>query len=407
MNILLINHYAGSNKHGMEYRPYYLAKEWTRLGHQVTIIASSISHLHNKRPVVTGNYTKDIIEGINYFWLKTPEYQGNGMRRVINMLAFSWLLCKYKKKIIKECQPDVIIASSPHPFIIYGAAKISDIAKAKLIFEVRDLWPLTLVELGGISTRHPFIQLMQWTENYAYRRADRVVSLLPKAQSYMQEHGMQTKKFKYIPNGIDIGEWQENTKPIPLIYQELLNGLKDKRKFVIGYTGTHGIANALDYLIDAAVLLKDTPVTFILVGEGPEKGNLQKKVNQLELTNVIFLDPIEKRSIPSLLAAMDALYIGWRKEPLYRFGVSPNKLIDYMMAGKPVIHSIEAGNDLVKESTCGFSTPPEDPRAIAQAIKSLMTLNSQELEEIGLKGKEYVKANHDYRVLGINFLGGL
>ena len=111
-----------------------------------------------------------------------------------------------------------------------------------------------------------------------------------------------------------------------------------------------------------------------------------------------------QQSLPSLLAVMDVCYIGLQRQPLFRFGVSPNKLMDYMMAGKPVIHAIEAGNDLVAESGCGISVPPEDPVAIAEAIKKLMSMSSAEREEMGGRGKEYVIANHDYKVLARKFL---
>lgn len=113
---------------------------------------------------------------------------------------------------------------------------------------------------------------------------------------------------------------------------------------------------------------------------------------------------MQKAAIPSLLASMDVCYIGLQKQSLFRFGVSPNKLMDYMIAGKPIIHAIEAGNDLVAESGCGISVPPEDPDAIANAIKRLMSMSPAEREEMGRRGREYVIANHDYNILAKKFL---
>lgn len=404
MNILLINHYAGSGYHGMEYRPFYLAREWVKLGHKVTIIAASFSHLHNQRPVIKGNLTMENIEGINYIWLKTPSYQGNGAQRVINMFTFGWRLYVYSQKIINACCPDIVIASSPHPFMIYGAQKIVNKAKAKLIFEVRDLWPLTLIELGGVSPRHPFIRMMQWTEDYAYNKAHKVVSLLPKASAYMQEHGMTEEKFRYIPNGISVEEWEIEGTSLPEEHEKVIQELKSNGNFLIGYAGTHGIANALEYLIASAELLKNQSVVFILVGQGSEKEKLQQRIKEQGLKNVVFLPGVKKTAIPKLLARMDALYIGWKREALYRFGVSPNKLMDYMMAGKPVIHSIEAGNDMVAESGCGISVPPENSSAVADAIIKMMNTPKDELTSMGLKGQEYVLQNHDYRILARRFL---
>jgi glycosyltransferase involved in cell wall biosynthesis len=404
LNIMFINPYAGSKTYGMQLRPYYLAKEWVKLGHQVTIVAASFSHVRTEQPVISGNITEEDIEGIRYLWLQTPDYEGNGMKRVANMMKFAWQLVRFKKKLASMCKPDVVIASSPHPFGIFGAKGIARAAGAKLVFEVRDLWPLTLIELGNTSPWHPFIMFMQFTENYAYRSADRVVSLLPKADRYMIEHGMAPHKFYYLPNGIDVEEWQEVFEGrLPGEHREMIERYKTDGYFLVGYTGAHGLANSLDDLIEASHLLRNESVAFVLVGHGPDKEALQQQAKERGLNKVAFLPSIPKYAIPELLARMDALFIGMRRDSRYQFGVSPNKLFDYMMAAKPVIHSVEAGNDLVVSSGCGISLPPEDPQAIAQAIMKLQAMSREERVEMGLKGREYVLAEHDLKHLASRF----
>lgn len=407
MNILLINHYAGSKTHGMEYRPFYLAREWVRLGHQVSIAAASYSHLRNHNPEVSGEISVESIEGIRYLWIKTPTYTGNGMRRVLNMLAFSVSLVMQKTVVLNGGRPDVIIASSPHPFIVFGARELARASGARLCFEVRDLWPLTLTEVSGKSPRHPFIAMMQWTENYAYSVSEKVISLLPKADGYMADHGMTPNKFVYLPNGIDIDNWQSCVQPLPKEHTETLHELRRNKPFVVGYAGSHGAANALDSLVKAAALLRERPVAFVLVGEGIEKKALQDKTAALGLENVLFLSPVARASVPQLLEAMDALFIGWKNEPMYQYGISPNKLMDYMMSAKPVVHATNAANDLVGESGCGVSVPPEDPEAIAGAVGTLMDMTVPERAEMGLKGRQYVVAHHDYRVLAGRLLDAL
>jgi len=273
-----------------------------------------------------------------------------------------------------------------------------------LIFEVHDLWPLTPIELGGMPKWHPFIVVMQIAEDFAYKHADKVISILPKALEYMVSRGLDPKKFVHIPNGIDISEWQPLNTQLPEEHKEAIYKLKKEGKFLVGYAGSFGVANALDYFVKSATYLKNLPVVLVLIGQGPEKENLQKYVELNKLDNVIFLPPVSKNLIPLLLKEMDILYIGWRRNKLYRYGVSPNKLFDYMMAGKPIIHAIEAGNDLVKESGCGISIPPEDPIAIAEAIKKLIEMSPTEREEMGKRGREYVIKNHDYKVLAQKFL---
>ena len=300
-----------------------------------------------------------------------------------------------------------MIASSTYPLDMIAARRIARRAKARLVFEVHDLWPLSPIELGGMSPRHPFIRLMQWAEDYAYRRADRVVSMLPNAAGHMEAHGMAPEKFRYVPNGFVASEWQEGRTPIPLDHRTILTSLRERGLFLVGYCGAHGLANALESLVEAGSLLRDHQVALVLVGQGPEKATLQRKAEQARLTDVHFLPPVPKVCIPVLLDLLDALFIGLKRTPIFRFGISPNKLIDYMMAGKPVIQAIEAGNDLVAESGCGLSIPPENPQAIADATLRLMALSPAEREAMGLRGREYVLAYHDYRVLAREFLDAM
>jgi glycosyltransferase involved in cell wall biosynthesis len=407
MNILYINHYAGTPTYGMEYRPYYFAKEWLKSGHAVTIIAASFAHTRNENPQVKKEIQEEFIDGIKYIWVKTPAYKGNNVQRVINTFSFLWKLTKNSKKIAREIKPDAVIASSTYPLDIYPAYRIANFAGAKLVFEVHDLWPLTPMELGGMSKWHPFIIIMQKAEDFAYKHADRVVSILPKALDYMVGRGLDPEKFIHIPNGIDIEEWETLDALLPSEHEMTIKRLKEEGNFIVGYAGSHGIANALDYFVESAKYLKNLPVAFILVGQGPEKEKLEKYVIENQINNVIFLQPVSKNCIPNLLRKMDALYIGWRKNKLYRFGISPNKLFDYMMAGKPVIHAVEAGNDPVVESGGGISIPPEDPIAIADAVKKIMDMSEEERNSMGLKGREYVIKNHSYDVLAKQFIEAL
>lgn len=403
MKVLLINHYAGTLQYGMEYRPYYLAREWTKMGHDVTIIAASFSHVRSKQPMVNESMTEELIDGIRYIWIKTPPYRGNGIKRVLNMLNFVLRLMLVSKKLARKIDPDVVIASSTYPLDIYPAYHIAKFADSKLIFEVHDLWPLTPMEIGGMPKWHPFIVIMQRAEDFAYKHADKVVSILPKALDYMVTRGLNPEKFVHIPNGIDTSEWQSCNCSLPSEHEEIFERLKKENKFIVGYAGSHGLANALDYFVESAKYLNDLPVSLVLVGQGPEKDKLEEYAVKNSLTNVFFLPPVPKNSIPVLLDKMDVLYIGLRKSPLFRFGVSPNKLFDYMMAGKPIIYAIDAGNDLVAESGCGISVAAENSIAIADAIKKLFLLSPVQRKEMGERGRKYVIENHEYKVLAKKF----
>lgn len=156
------------------------------MGHRVRIIAASQSHVRTHQPEMAGVRIDEVIDGIEYTWLSTPKYAGNSVRRVLNMLTFVWRLWKTARELVQAVKPDVVIASSTYPMDIWPAHRIAKLANAKLVFEVHDLWPLSPMELGGMSRWHPFILLAQAAENYAYRHADVVISMLPKVREYME-----------------------------------------------------------------------------------------------------------------------------------------------------------------------------------------------------------------------------
>ncbi len=405
LNILLINHYAGSPQHGMEYRPYYLAREWRRLGHKVQIVASARSHYRARQPDIGDRSRLDeVIDGIRYRWLKTPFYVGNTLGRFRNIASFVCRLSLQAKEIVSSFAPDVVIASSTYPLDIWPAHRIAKKAEASLIFEVHDLWPLSPIELGGMPKWHPFILLLQAAEGYAYRRSNAVVSVLPKVQEYMESRGLSPNKLYIVPNGVDPEEWQTDGPDLDNDLKDFLAKIKGQGKTIIGYAGAHGLANALDALLDAARLMVEEKTVFLLVGSGPSKEALQQRASNEGLRKVIFIDPVDKEKIPALLSWFDIAYIGLKRQPLFRFGIAPNKLMDYMMAGRPVLMAVEAGNDPVSEAGCGLRVKPEDPQAIAKGLRWLMSLSREELEAMGVRGRRFVMANHSYPVLAQRFL---
>jgi glycosyltransferase involved in cell wall biosynthesis len=402
MNILLINHYAGSTRHGMEYRPYYLAREWVKGGHNVRILAASHSHYRAHQPEMNAAIQEEILDDISYRWYRTPEYSANGIGRVRNIVIFLWKVVMDEKRIVDEFKPDVVIASSTYPMDIWPARRIARRAKAQLIYEVHDLWPLSPIELGNMSRWHPFIVWCQWAEDYAYRYCDKVVSILPKTKTHMVSRGMLPEKFSYIPNGINTEEW-ETIERLPVDIQAQLAAIKECGLPVVGYTGTHGLANALDVLLDAAKLAVDK-FKVVLIGNGPERERLLKRVVDEEISNATLLPAIPKASIPAFLAEIDIAYIGWHESSLYRFGISPNKLMDYMMAEKPIVHSVNAGNDPVAEAGCGLTVTPGDPIAIRSGILELAEMTSEARNKLGKKGQRFVLENQTYPVLAKRFL---
>jgi len=397
--IWIINEYAGSPYHGMEYRHYYVGRELTKRGYRVYVISASYSHLFSNLPKTKGTFTLENIDGVNYLWVKVPKYEHSyDKKRVLKWFLFT-LKVYFLLPLHKLKKPDVIIVSPMAPFPIIPGYKWAKQFRAKLIYEVKDIWPLTLIELGGYSPKHPFIKFMELFEKFAYRKADKVVSVLPYAYKHMVKQGLDIEKFRYIPNGICIDDYKTR-EGVP---KELLR-VFPKNKFTIIYAGTLGKANALESLIQAANILRNyRSLHFILVGKGTEEKELRSLTKKLRLNNVTFLPPIPKRQIQSLLRISDICYIGLRNRKLFMYGVSPNKLFDYMYAEKPILYAVNSGNNIVAEANCGLSVEAENPQAIAKGILKLYKMSNDERETLGKNGKKYLLKYHTYKSITDKF----
>jgi glycosyltransferase involved in cell wall biosynthesis len=400
MNILYLNHYAGSPALGMEYRPYYLAREWVRAGHRVQIVAADFSHVRARQPQA-GDET---IDGIAYRWLPTPRYQGNGVGRVWNIARYLMQVWAQTARLVADLRPDAVIASSTYPMDIWVARHIARRCGAALVFEVHDLWPLSPIELSGMSPTHPFIRLCQAAEDAAYRDADAVISMLPKVHGHMAANGLDLRKLTIVPNGITLDEWQGTPPPLRDDVAQAVAAQRAAGRTVVGYAGSMGLPNALDVLLDAAKLLRDDPIAIVMVGDGHERARLAQRVADEGLAQVQLLPPIPKAQIPSFLAQLDIAYIGWQRVPIYRFGIAPNKLMDYLMAGCAVLHSVDAGNDPVAEAGAGLTVPPEDPTAVADGLRRLAALPAADRQAMGERGRAFVLAEHTYPVLAQRFV---
>lgn len=408
MNILYINHYAGSPEMGMEFRPYYLAREWIKMGHNVTIVAADFSHLRVKNPDVSNDFKLQKIDDIQYLWIKTGRYKGNGFARAVTMAQFVFKLYLKSKWIVSKFSPDVVICSSTYPIDTFVGQKICKVSTkdVKLIHEVHDLWPSTLTEVGGMSKCNPFVLIMQMGENSAYRHSDKVVSLAPLALPYMLKHGLRKEKFVHIPNGVAEDEWQ-NVKDIPLEVKTQILELKKKNLFIVGYVGGHSISNSLDDIIDTADRMRDQKVHFILVGDGIEKNRLVNRATKMKLNNIDFIPPIEKKMIPSLLGYFDCGFISALPSPLYRFGTCMNKIFDYMAAGLPIICAITTPQSQVSEAKCGICLDSGDIDGIVESITQLSKMNGDEINAFSRRGKEAVKNFYTYDKLAKQFLDSM
>lgn len=403
MNIILINHYAGSPNMGMEYRAYYMAREWSKLGHEVLVIAADFSHLRAKNPVIESDYEERVIEGVKYLLIKTTVYSDSNLKRGRNILDFTLALQRLSGYIAEKYKPDVIIASSTHPFDFVQAKAIAKKSGARVVFELHDLWPFGLICLYGYSKNHPMMRLMEYHEHNAMKKADAVVSILPNVDDYMSERKIKPKQYHYIPNGISTDKLSTEPSEAAKKHIEFLQRYIDKGVFIAMYMGGFAEGNSLSEFVKAAKLCDDNTI-FVLIGSGTHKINLKRYAKLNGIENIFFLDRVSKDDVQSVLALADALYIGAKKSELYRYGVGMNKLFDYALSGKMIIYGIESKINPIADVGTSIEIEPDNAEAISKAIEKIKAMDKDKKISIGKKARTYAIENYSYEVLSKKFL---
>lgn len=387
----------------MEYRHFFLSKYLQKHGVKPTIISASFHHLYTNPPRVEGNLLYEKHDGVQFCFIKTLTYEGNGIKRLLNTIEFTLKLNINIDEIVSRFgKPDIVIGSTPHPFIYYNLIKLKRKFSIPTIFEVRDLWPLMLHELGSLSRINPLSWIFSWIERKSFKNTDLTLSLWHTASDYMFQHGLDRKKYHYLPNGIEL---KNNLKNLPVEESSLLDKvitLKKKGKFIIGYCGSHGFANPLDMIIDCCIELqkeKNDKIIFYLVGNGPEKKRIMKRAEENGLKNVCFNDYVSKSTVMAFLKKIDIAFMGLKDLPLFKYGPTPNKLMDYLAMSKPIIYAINSSFDPVKECGAGITIPAGNPSKLMLAVQILEKTQPAKLMQMGMAGRKYAEANLDYENL--------
>jgi glycosyltransferase involved in cell wall biosynthesis len=231
--------------------------------------------------------------------------------------------------------------------------------------------------------------------------------VLEGAYDYMISRGMKPEKFLFVPNGVNIKD-EQNPEKLPQHHINVIERCRKQGCFIVGYAGRIGISNALHSLIGAIARCTDSKIVAVILGDGSHVNSLKKVAERLKISDrIFFLDSVRKSQVNDFLARIDVAYIGLQKQPLFRFGVSPTKLNDYMLAAKPIIYGIDAPGDMVEKSGAGISCRAENEDDIKKAIERIRALEPQERLKMGKRGREWVIANRDYRVLSQRFLNGI
>ncbi|MFC2040944.1 glycosyltransferase family 4 protein [Chloroflexota bacterium] len=391
MNIWILNHYAGTPEQQVT-RSYDIGRELVVKGHRVTIFASSFNEYNfTEMRLKPGEKSKaEDYDGVRFIWLKTTPYRANEWRRVVNMMSYAWRAF-WVGKYFKE-RPDVIIGVSVHPLAALSAYILSKFKKSRFFFEVTDLWPQYLVELGRLSRKSPITWALRVLENFLYNKAERIIPYWPHVDDYIAELGISKDKVVWIPHGVDFSRYEAP--------KEYDGGVS--KTFTIMYLGAHVSFMAMDVILKAAKIVQSeggNHIRFVFVGGGAEKPNLQKLAADIGLHNTAFRDMVPKSEIPKVMDEADALIWGVKDIPLLQYGVSTNKVCDYLASGRPIIFAGNPKKNPVEEARAGITVPPENPEALAEAITQLVAMKPEERIQMGKNGLEYVSKHHDIRVL--------
>ncbi|GAA2912668.1 glycosyltransferase involved in cell wall biosynthesis [Microbacterium keratanolyticum] len=377
-------------------RGYQLMRALVARGDQVALITSDSNHLAVVPEMATAHQVQHV-DGLQVHWVRTLKFSGaKSIRRILSWLHFEWRLLFVPWKELPR--PDAIIVSSLSLLTILNGIRLRRRYGATLVFEIRDIWPLTLVEEGGFSPRNPLVRALGAVERRGYARADVIVGTMPNLGAHVEQVLGRPARVECVPMGYNAAELEE-AGDLPIEYRDA--GVPEG-KFLIGYAGSIGISNALDTFFECVEAMVDEPdVHFVVVGDGGLRASYEQKYGQLP--NVTFVGRVPKAAVQSVLAEFDVLYFAAHRSRVWDYGQSLNKLIDYMLSGKPVLASYSGFPSMINEADSGVYVEAGDAIALAAEMRRLAKTAPEELHAMGQRGVQWLRENREYATLAEDY----
>lgn len=362
------------------------------LDYDVTIFASNFSNytLSHVRPVGWRLWRTECVDGVSLVWIRTPAYHSNGIDRIANIACFTLLVTL--AGITRRDRPDVIVGVTTHPLAALAGWTVAKARRARFFFEVTDLWPETLIQFGRLRRDSPLARVLRGVERFLYDRAERIIMLWRDTDSYVRGTGADAGKIVWIPHGVELDRYAA-VRP----YDGIVRG-----PFRLMFLGGFNSANSIGTIVDAAAVLLArgrTDIRVHLVGAGLEKPRWVAEVRKRGLINVDFPAPAPKTDIAEVLSNADGFVYGLRDIDLYRFGITLNKLCDYLAAGRPIVFFGHASYDPVALAGAGYVVPPANPAALADAIQRLAEDSPASRAAMGRRGYAFLVEHHLIPVL--------
>lgn len=397
--VWIINHYALTPSQGGLCRHYYFARELIKRGYSVRIFTSGVIHNTDINMIEEGDKSlfKDVnVDGITYTYIRSSAYKGNGIQRIKNMLGFAAKIKKIRKAY--RDTPDVIYTSSPDLFTAWGAQKLAKKLKVPVITEVRDLWPLSIVEYKGFSNNNPAIRVLYGMEKKLYKRTDALIFTMAGGAEYIKDKkwdkSVDLNKIFNINNGVDIAEQDRQRQEFTFEDEDL-----EDNTFKVIYAGSIRTANSVDLLIKAGEILKDNKnIKFLIYGDGGDRDGLEKYCAERGLKNVIFKGKVDKKYIPYICSKAGVNVLTYKNAGTWKYGGSQNKMFDYLNAGKPVLTNIKIGYSLIEQYGCGMELNSDSAEDFAAAALKFSKMDGAEYGNM-CKNAKLAAADYDYEKL--------
>ena len=393
--VWLVSHYAMPPHLEVRIKTIRYAQILQERGYDVLLVTASTIH-NTDINLITDNslYIEKEYEGLKYVHIACSNYKGSGLKRIVNMLQFQR---RFKNVMAKFEKPDVIVADC-NCINYRGLQKFAKKYGIAFVTEVRDLWPLSIVEYMGISDKNPVIKYLNGQEKRMYKNSDAIIFSMPGGGDYIKDKGWEKQvsldKVFNINNGIDVEEQQRQAKENAFSDPDL-----DDDSFKVIYCGSIRKVNDVGKLVEAAELLKeDKDVKFLIYGDGTQKAELETYCMENDISNVMFKGYVDKKYIPYICSKAGVNIISVKQTGVSKYGVSWNKLFDYMNAGKPIISTVKVNYDLIEANECGISCEDQDAKTIADAIVEIKRLAKGEYDKMCNNAKNAAK-RFDFKVL--------
>lgn len=376
---------------GQTSRTFDYCLQLLKRGHQTTIFTNSYCHrTHVERLEPGEKWRVEHRDGVRIVWVRTIHYSGNGWKRGFNMISFAQRVLGVYREL--PDRPDVVVGDSVPPAAGWVADRVARAYKAALVYQIRDVWPLALVYDGGLSRHSPIYYGFRWVEKKLYQRAHRICATMPHLHPHVQESGSDPAKIRWVPNGVNLKNYPVSVPPVET----------PERPMTIMYAGAFGNAHDVITIVRAAKILRDRgvgPIRFRLIGDGVKRQECEELSASLGLDNIQFQNSFPKDQVPDIQKDADVLVACVTDSLAYKWGINLNKIYDYFATGRAVVFACRTPNDPVAESGCGFSVPPEDPEAMAEAFTKLRAMSREERVELGRKARAYAESNYDVDLL--------